>query len=262
VFVTEDQTLKKKEALMKEVCAHDYFGDVPWEEFNQKFFDGLAPKYDAYNEILSLGQHKQIKKKALERSQIKAGMKILDVCTGSGDMALWMAMMTPGADITGVDVSENMLTIAKKRASEAGLSNVQFEYGDGMKLSFESGTFDRVLISFGLRNLKDFREGLRELKRVTKPGGLVINLDLGRPRNKFLRLIHHLHFRTLIPFLGKTIFHRGEFNSFKYLPTSGKYFPDQWELADIFKQIGFGEVRRYDYMFGAVSQQVGRVEGP
>ena len=246
-----------KYRLLDEVGFRKYFNADTWEEFNRQFFDGLAPKYDRLNEVLSLGQHQRIKRTAIRNLGIQSGAKILDVCTGSGDTAIMMAQAYPDARVTGVDVSEKMLEIARTRAS--GIPNVEFRLANAMHLPFENGSFDRVLISFGLRNLDDLRAGLAEMKRVTRLGGLVSNLDLGKPPEGFLTWVHQVYFRKFIPWLGKTFFHRGEFNSFGYLPTSGKYFPSQAGLVGIFQELGFSDVRRVDFMLGAISQQIGKI---
>jgi len=234
-----------------------YFNADSWEEYNRQFFDGLAPKYDRLNEILSLGQHRRYKKSAIKSLGIKNGEKILDLCTGSGDLALFVAQRFPDCQVVGLDASEKMLDIARKRGE--GLRNVRFIKGDVLDLEFSDNEFDAVLISFGLRNLSDIKEGILEMKRVARPGGRILNLDLGRPNGSFLSWIHKIYFRTFIPFLGKALFHRGEFNSFAYLPTSGQYFPPQDRLIEIFRELGLRDVRKRDYMLGAISQQMGIV---
>lgn len=256
-MVNTEYDKSEKFRLLDEVGFRDYFKAETWEEFNCQFFDGLAPKYDRLNEILSLGQHQRIKRTAIRHLRIQPGAKLLDVCTGSGDTAIMMARAYPDTHVIGVDVSEKMLEIARERAN--GIKNVEFRVANAMRLPFEDVSFDRVLISFGLRNLEDLRAGLLEMKRVTRSGGFVSNLDLGRPPAGFLTWVHQVYFRKFIPWLGKTFFHRGEFNSFGYLPNSGKYFPSQAGLVGIFQELGFSSVCRYDFMLGAISQQVGRV---
>lgn len=247
-----DKTAKHK--LLDEVGFRDHFKADSWAEFNRQFFDGLAPKYDRLNEVLSLGQHHRIKQEAIRKLGIKPGDRILDLCTGSGDVAIWIAKNFPGCEVIGGDVSQKMLEIARVRAGN--LKNVSFQTADCMNLPFDSGSFDFVIVSFGLRNLDDLTVGLAEMKRVAKAGGKVMNLDLGRPANKFLQGIHEIYFRKFVPLLGKYIFHRGEFNSFAYLPTSGKYFPNQRELTAIFREVGFREVDNFDYMLGSIAQQI------
>lgn len=247
---------KQKYQLLDEVGFRDYFKAGSWPEFNRQFFDGLAPKYDRLNEVLSLGQHQRIKKHALKRLNIKRGSRILDLCTGSGDIALHLAYQYPDCAITGLDASSKMLDVARQRAHDRGLARIEWVQGDVLNLPFADGSFDFVIISFGLRNLDDLRQGLREMKRVLKPGGLFLNLDLGAPEHPLLKVVHEAYFRKLIPWLGKVIFHRGEFNSFHYLPASGKYFPHQRELVGILEEAGFNRVERRDYMLGAISSQV------
>lgn len=245
---------KAKHKLLDEVGFRDHFKAESWAEFNRQFFDGLAPKYDKLNEVLSLGQHHRIKQTAIQKIGIKLGDRILDLCTGSGDVALWIAKHYPQSEVIGGDVSQKMLEIASRRG--AGLTNLKFQTADCMALPFQAETFDVVIVSFGLRNLDDLKAGLLEMKRVAKPGAKVVNLDLGRPQGQFLNAVHEIYFRRIIPFLGKHIFHRGEFNSFAYLPNSGKYFPNQRELAAIFQELGFQNVKNYDYMLGAIAQQI------
>lgn len=248
---------KDKYKLIDEVGFRKYFQAESWPEFNRQFFDGLAPKYDKLNEVLSLGQHHRIKQQAIRKMGIKNGDRVLDLCTGSGDVAIWIARQYPQCEVVGGDVSLKMLEIATQRG--AGLKNLTFQTADGMRLPFSDQSFDHVIVSFGLRNLDDLKTGLLEMKRVTRCGGQVMNLDLGRPQGDFLRAVHEVYFRKIIPFIGKHIFHRGEFNSFAYLPNSGKYFPNQRELVAIFSELGFCDVQNFDYMLGSIAQQLARV---
>ena len=243
-----------KLALLDSVEFRKHFKADHWEDYNKQFFNGLAPKYDFLNQILSFGLQNQFKKKAIERADIQPGDHILDVCTGSGDMALWIAEKHPGCHVTGVDFADSMLEIARKRT--AHLTNVTIQKADAMSLAFDAHSFDKTVISFGLRNLSDLEKGLLELKRVTRRGGKLVNLDLGKPKGNVKKIIHQIYFGRFIPFLGRVLFHRGEFNSFQYLPSSNQYFPSQEDLVKIFKKLGFSDVRNYDYMLGAVAQQV------
>jgi demethylmenaquinone methyltransferase/2-methoxy-6-polyprenyl-1,4-benzoquinol methylase len=115
------------------------------------------------------------------------------------------------------------------------------------------------VISFGLRNLANLQAGLREMARVVKPGGFVCNIDQGKPRSRLFGMAYEVHFKRVAPVLGKLIFHRNEFNSFRYLPESNKYFPHQDDLIRMMEENGIRQVRGYEYWFGAVAQQVGTV---
>jgi demethylmenaquinone methyltransferase/2-methoxy-6-polyprenyl-1,4-benzoquinol methylase len=247
----------KKSELINRLEFRKYFKADKWEDFNREFFDGLAPKYDRLNEVLSLGQHTRHKKYMIKSAGIKDGDRILDLCTGSGDIAIYIAQAYPKCEVIAIDASEKMLEIARERAKD--LKNVSFRKGDVLNLDFKENEFDITIISYGLRNLADIKKGILEMKRVTREGGRIVNLDLGKPKNGFLKWIHKIYFRTFVPFLGKTFFHRGEFNSFAYLPTSGEYFPQQEQLVKIFEELGLKNVRRHDFMLGAISQQIATV---
>ncbi len=240
--------------LINRIGFKEHFKADSWEDFNKKFFDGLAPKYDALNEVLSLGQHKRIKKKAAQRLEILPNTKILDLCTGSGDLAIQIAEKNPSCEVVGADVSEKMLEIARERGKH--LKNLEFKVGDALNLPFEDNAFDVLTIGFGIRNMADLEKGLEEIKRVVKAGGKFTTLDLGKPKGWFLNFIYRIHFLTIVPFLGKTIFHRGEFNSFKYLPESSKHFPAQERLVELFELHGFKNVKNYNYMLGSIAQQI------
>jgi len=246
-----------KDELIEKAGFNKYFQAESWEEYNKKFFDGLAPKYDFLNQILSCGLHNRSKKKAIAKISIPANTRILDICTGSGDIAISIAKQNPSCRVIGVDVSQNMLQLARQKAN--GLANVEFRTADALDLPYQDAEFDIVFMSFGLRNLSDLPKGIREMKRVTKPGGYVTSLDLGKPKEGILRFIYTLYFETLIPFLGRTVFHRHEFNSFQYLPESNKYFPSPNELVSLFESCGLKNVRHYDYMLGGINQQIGIV---
>lgn len=244
-----------KDELIKKAGFNQYFEADNWEEYNKKFFDGLAKKYDFLNQILSCGMHIRSKKLAIKNMNIKPDSCVLDLCTGSGDIAIFIARENPSCQVIGVDVSENMLQIAREKAR--GLPNLEFRTADALHLPFADQTYDFTFIGFGLRNLVDLKKGVLEMKRVTKSGGVISSLDLGKPQKGFLSSVYKIYFETLIPFLGRTLFHRHEFNSFQYLPESNKFFPAPDELVKIFIACGLKDVKRHDFMLGGISQQIG-----
>lgn len=244
--------------LIRDTGFDRYFEAKDWAGYNRQFFDGLAEKYDATNALHSLGTKGRFDRAAVARLPIKPGSHILDLCTGSGDIAILMASRHPDIRITAVDASPEMLKVAKRKAA-AYIDRIDFVTGDALRLEYEPSTFDGAVISFGLRNLSSLEYGLREMHRVVRPGGFVCNIDQGKPRNALFRMIYEVQFKRVAPILGKIIFHRGEYNSFRYLPESNKYFPDQSKLVSIFEQVGFDQVRNFDIWFGAVAQQIARV---
>lgn len=244
-----------KLALIRDVGFSRYFRADRWRDYNRQFFDGLAEKYDATNELHSFGTKRRFDRLAVDRLPIRTGAHILDLCTGTADIAILIARKHPDARITAVDASPKMLEVARRKAA-GFLDRIDFREGDALALDFPDGHFDGAVISFGLRNLESLEGGLREMRRVVKPGGFVSNIDQGKPRNALFRVAYEVHFKRLAPVIGKLVFHRGEFNSFRYLPESNRYFPDQDSLVRIFGENGYEQVANHDYWCGAVAQQV------
>jgi demethylmenaquinone methyltransferase/2-methoxy-6-polyprenyl-1,4-benzoquinol methylase len=224
-------------------------------EFVYQMFNRIAEDYDFLNQIISFGFNKKIKEKVVKRVPLEPGSNILDVCTGTGDIAIYLAR-TPNKDykVTGLDFSENMLKIAQKKA--AGFDNINFVQGDALNLPFEDESFDACFVGYGLRNLENLRKGILEMKRVTKKGGYVVSLDTGKPKG-LINTMFRLYFDNFVPYFGK-IFH-GDSVPYKYLPDSSKYYPPQDELIGIFKELGFSEVKNFNYFLGAIAQQVAKV---
>ncbi len=249
-----------KDQLIKKCRFDHYFKGRNWSEYNRAFFDQLAGKYDQVSEVLSFGQLHNFKHEAAEKILTRDGGRILDLCTGTGDFALYFAQKFPKSQIIGIDASVEMLRIARDKARRQGIKNVEFKEGDVLTLPYPDGYFDAAFIGFGLRNLTDIEQGLKEFRRVIKEGGYFSSLDLGKPRTLFRRFLYRLY-RTITSLLGKWIWHRSECNSFQYLMESNEFFPAPAELVRLFESAGFGQVNNFDYMLGGVSQQVGRALG-
>lgn len=222
----------------------------------QQMFDGIAKNYDKLNNFITLGMNLNIKTQAINNISLKSNFKVLDVCTGTGDIAVYIAknIATEGK-VVGVDFSENMLELAKGKAKN--ISNIEFLTADALNLPFGDGEFDACFISFGLRNLSDLKKGLLEMKRVTKKGGFIVNIDTGKPKG-ILSFFHKLYFFCVVPIMGKLF--GGNASPYKYLPESTKNFPSQDELVDIFQELGLTDVKKFDFLFGAISEQVGMVK--
>jgi demethylmenaquinone methyltransferase/2-methoxy-6-polyprenyl-1,4-benzoquinol methylase len=244
-----------KMRLIRDVGFDRHFEAKTWAEYNRKFFDGLAEKYDATNVMHSFGTKARFDRLAVSRLPLRPGDRVLDLCTGSGDIAILLAKA--GARVTAIDASSEMLRVARRKA--AGLEDrIEFREGDALALDIPDGALDGAVISFGLRNLESLERGLAEMRRVVRPGGFVCNIDQGKPRNRFFNALYEVQFKRIAPLLGKVVFHRREFNSFRYLPESNKYFPDQATLARIFESVGLVDVATHEYWFGAVAQQIAR----
>ena len=248
---------QKKLELIHSVGFDRYFKANSWPEYNRAFFNGLAQKYDAANVLHSFGTKRRMDRIAVSHLRLPPQGRVLDLCTGSGDIALEIARQYPGVQIIGVDAAEEMLKIARRRAEGFG-GRIEFIEGDALALPFPDGFFDAVVISYGLRNLADLNAGLTEMFRLVRPGGIVSNIDQGKPTNRLFKLVYAAYFYRIAPLIGKVVFHLGEFNSFRYLPESNRFFPSQEELCAIFKEVGFEELQNYDYWCGAVAQQTAR----
>jgi len=218
--------------------------------FIMNLFNLISKDYDKLNDIMSFGLHKSIKKDAIKNLKLDQSAKILDLCTGTGDLAGILQKTYTDCKIIGMDFSENMLKIAKEK-----YPNIEFIEADCTQLPFEDELFDLCVISFGLRNTEDISKALQEIHRVLKKDGYFINIDLGKP-NKFLDIFCKPYMYLWVSFVGK-LFH-GDGMPYKYLAVSNEDFPSQSELVKIFKEIGFSDVKNKNYLLGQIASQISR----
>ena len=187
-------------------------------------FDRISPKYDALNHLLSLNIDKVWRRKtakAVAKSQPKT---ILDLATGTADLAIALAKCNPQAHIIGMDISEKMLEIGKEKVSKKGLANqIELRLGDAATLPFESNTFDAVTVAFGVRNFENLEHGLSEIQRVLKPNGQAVILEFSMPERFPIKQLYALYFKHLLPAIGKAVSKDG--NAYSYLPLSVEQFP-------------------------------------
>jgi demethylmenaquinone methyltransferase/2-methoxy-6-polyprenyl-1,4-benzoquinol methylase len=195
-------------------------------------FDRIAPVYDAMNRIMTAGLDVRWRRLTAQ-SVVRAGDRVLDGACGTGDLAL--ADLRAGAGrVTGVDFSEPMLERARRKSAR-----VEWVRGDLLALPFADATFDAATVGFGVRNVADLEQALRELRRVLKPGGRLGILEITQPRG-VLRPFYSLWFDRVVPLLGKVL---PGGSAYTYLPASVKRFPSAERLADLLRECGFGDVR-------------------
>ena len=206
-------------------------------------FNVIAEKYDFMNELISLGQHRIVKRKSLKMLDIRPHSKVLDACCGTGDLGVLIKKEEPLADITGIDFSEKMLSIARNR-----IESINFIQKDITDLDFPDNSFDFVVMGFGLRNVVNPEKALYELYRVLKPGGEFLHLDFGK-KNFFGNF-----FDFEVPLLAKIFNSNSE--AYDYLIKSKKNFPSPDELIKDFEKCGFKFKLRKDFVFGVISAQV------
>lgn len=211
-------------------------------------FERISQGYDRANARISMGMHRRWKRMLTDRlaQTAPAGGSLLDVCCGTGDIALEAARRRPDLEVTGLDFSPAMLREAEGRSRD--LSNVQFVCGSAMELPFPEGRFPAISISFGLRNTADYSRVLGELRRVTAPGGMVYCLDSFVPENRLVRPFYRLYFRYLMPLLGGGGKERA---SYRWLYESTEQFLRREELEALFRTVGLTGVGSESRMFGA-----------
>lgn len=219
--------------------------------FIKSLFNSISKDYDRLNNIMTFGLHKKIKKGVIAELNSVQPLKILDLCTGTGDLAGMLKEKFPQAHITGVDFSPEMLNMARNKWKK--YPDIEFLETDCSQLPFEDESFDLCVISFGLRNVENISKVLGEIYRVLKSGGIFINLDLGKP-NKFFNFFLEPYMYLWVSFLGK--FFHGDETPYKYLAVSNETFPSQKELAKIFEKTGFLNIKNKNHLFGQIASQI------
>jgi demethylmenaquinone methyltransferase/2-methoxy-6-polyprenyl-1,4-benzoquinol methylase len=221
-------------------------------------FSEIARYYDLLNNLLSFGLHRRWKRYAARAARLVPGGSALDVCCGTGDLAVLLKEHV-GAQGTavGIDFAPPMVEIARERC--AGARRIWFVQGDAESLPLPDASFDAVTIGFGVRNLSHLEVALRELHRVLRPGGRAVILEFGRPRNALFRALYDFYSYTAIPWLGRRLSRHPD--AYLYLPTSIRHWPDQDEFARILTDVGFASVRYRNLLFGAVAVHVGEKNG-
>ncbi|MCB0625373.1 MAG: bifunctional demethylmenaquinone methyltransferase/2-methoxy-6-polyprenyl-1,4-benzoquinol methylase UbiE, partial [Saprospiraceae bacterium] len=203
-----------------------YQADGSKKEQVSKMFDNIAPSYDLLNRLLSLGIDRSWRKKAIRLLDPAKAKTVLDVATGTADVAIEIARQLKPEKIIGVDIAQQMLEIGREKVSKRGLAEViELQLGDSENLPFESNTFDAITVAFGVRNFEDLGKGLSEMQRVLKPGGKLVVLEFSRPRIFPFKQLFNLYFRYLLPLIGRLT--SKDPKAYSYLYESVQAFPDR-----------------------------------
>ena len=230
-----------------------YQVDGSKKEQVQEMFNNIAHKYDFLNRFLSLGIDVGWRKKAIKMLAKHKPKKILDVATGTADFALATLPLQP-EEVIGVDISEGMLDVGRKKITDQGIINVQLEYGDSEQLKFEDNQFDAVIVAFGVRNFENLDQGLAEINRVLKPGGVAMILEFSKPTGLF-GVIFSIYNKTLLPLWGKLF--SGDSAAYTYLPESVAAFPEGDEFKQIMRSLSYRKVNDRRLTFGVCSIYTG-----
>jgi len=200
-------------------------------------FNRIAHRYDYLNHFLSLGIDRLWRRKLRKRLGRYHPQSILDVATGTADLAIELAKLKP-AEIVGVDIAETMLEMGAKKIARKNLQHIiRLQQADSEALPFDENTFDAATISYGVRNFETPLKGLREIHRVLKPGGVIFILEFGMPKTFPVKQAYSFYFNFVLPFWGKIF--SGSYESYKYLPESVKKFPYDKAFTDMLHQAGF-----------------------
>ena len=225
----------------------------PKGEQVEEMFDNIAPAYDFMNTAMTFGMHRRWRDKALRRLKASGSgaKRVIDLATGTGDVAFALSRLFPEAEVTGVDLSEKMLEVARKK--NAG-GRITFEAGDCLNLRFEDGSFDMLTIAYGVRNFENLEKGFREFHRILKRGGRCMILELSRPENPVVRLGYDIYSRGLIPLMGKLV--SKDTRAYTYLPESIKAMPPRSRIAEMLREAGFSNVEYRGLTLGVVTYYI------
>ena len=207
----------------------------------RRMFNRIAPKYDQLNRIISLGLDRPWRKRALHLLAPYAPQRVLDVATGTGDLAIEIIQTISSAkEVVGVDISEEMMRVGQEKVHQAGLdTKISFERQDCTAMTFEADSFDAATIAFGIRNFSDIPAAAAELHRVLRPGGVLIIAELSVPTNPLLRLGYKLYAGQIIPLIGRLI--SKDRDAYTYLPKSIAAVPQRERMVEILRKAGFSE---------------------
>lgn len=223
----------------------------------QNMFNNIAHKYDFLNRFFSLGIDTLWRKRLVKQVAKLQADKILDLASGTGDLAIALSKTIPQAQIIGADISENMLAIARQKVIKKGLqSQIQLEIGDAEYLKYEDKTFDLLTVAFGVRNYEHLLKGLSEMQRVTKLGGHVFILEFSKPKIFPIKQLYHFYFTSILPFFGKLISKNK--SAYSYLPQSVQAFPDGQDFIEILEQAGYSHCQQQRLSFGIASIYSGK----
>lgn len=220
-------------------------------------FAEIAPRYDFLNHLLSLGIDIRWRRKAVRLAGDPAGGPILDVCCGTGDLALaFQRAHRKGIAIVASDFCRPMLIIGKEKAARLRGSSIRFVEADALNLPFPDDAFSLVSVAFGLRNVADTDRGLREMARVCRPGGRVMVLEFTLPRVPFIGTLYRWYFHHVLPRIGQTLA-RNRHSAYNYLPASVEEFPQGSALLQRITAAGLRDARAFPMTFGIATLYLG-----
>jgi menaquinone biosynthesis methyltransferase ubiE len=215
-----------------------YAGDEDKGTQVRRMFDSIAGRYDMLNRMLSLGMDRLWRRKMVDSLRPSSPQRILDVASGTGDLALLMCRRLQPQQIIAADLSEEMMAVGRRKATKAGYaSRISFEHQDCMTLTYSDHSFDAITVAFGVRNFADLERGLSEMERVLRPDGQLRMLELSTPKHFPMKQLYALYSRTIIPLVGSWF--SLEKSAYRYLPASIRKMPQGREMVRLLERQGF-----------------------
>lgn len=219
-------------------------------------FEKISNQYDYMNSVISFKRHRAWRNDTMKRMNVKEGSTALDVCCGTADWTIQLSeSVGERGFVHGLDFSKNMLKIGQKKIDDLNLTNIELIHGNAMELPFEDNTFDYVTIGFGLRNVPDYMQVLKEMRRVVKPGGSVVCLETSQPTMPIFKQAYYFYFRFIMPLLGKLL--AKSYQEYSWLQESAKDFPGSDELAILFEKAGLHNIQIKKYFGGVAAMHLG-----
>lgn len=217
----------------------------------EEMFDSIAPRYDLLNRVLSMGIDQGWRRKAVSLIEPYHPKEILDMATGTADLALLATRLDP-TRVVGVDLSEEMLLVGRRKVERRGLADViRLEKGDAENLRFEDASFDAALVAFGVRNFGNLKAGLADMKRVLRPGAPLVVLEFSHPRTFPVKQAYEFYSKHVLPRIGGAL--SKDSGAYEYLPESVAAFPDGADFIAILGEVGYSEAEAHPLTFGIAS---------
>ena len=227
------------------------------EERVHHVFEKISENYDKMNSVISFQQHIKWRNDTMKRMNVQPGSKALDVCCGTADWTIALAeAVGPSGEVVGLDFSKNMLNVGREKIDSLKLNQVTLIHGNAMELPFPDNRFDYVTIGFGLRNVPDYLQVLKEMHRVLKPGGIAVCLETSQPTLFGYKQLYYFYFRFIMPLFGKLF--AKSYQEYSWLQESARTFPGMKELANLFEKAGFKDVYYKPYDLGVAAVHIGR----
>lgn len=218
----------------------------------EQMFDTISKEYDGLNRVISFGTDIKWRKKVIKKVCDTQPKSVLDIATGTGDLAIEFAKQLPEAKVTGLDLSEGMLKVAREKVEGTALADkINFIKGDSERLPFSDNSFDAITVSFGIRNFENLEKGLSEIHRVLRPNGIFVILETSVPTKFPFKQGYTIHSKYLLPLIGR-LFSKDK-SAYKYLSESAASFPFGERLNNILKEIGFIDVEHKPQTMGAAT---------